>query len=145
MDFFSNHALVWFIAGTVLLILEFVVPGVFILFFGLGAWITSLCVYLLHPAIGIQFLIFSITSVLSLIWLRTMLLNKLQNTKNNADPDEEFVGKLGSCIETIEPGKDGKVEFKGTSWKATSNFTIHSNTKVKIINKSGLTLIVEPA
>jgi membrane protein implicated in regulation of membrane protease activity len=37
--------LVWFICGAVLVLLEFVVPGVVLVFFGLGAWIVALAVH----------------------------------------------------------------------------------------------------
>ncbi|TLX76088.1 NfeD family protein [Labilibacter sediminis] len=145
MEFLSNHALVWFIAGVILLLLEFAIPGVFILFFGVGAIITSICTYLFEPSLGVQFLIFSLTSVLSLIFLRSVILKKLNRNKVTEDPDEEFVGGIGQCIADISPDSEGKVEFKGTNWNASSKVGISSGAKVKIVNKVGLCLEVEPA
>jgi len=144
MDVLSNPALIWFIVAVVLLLLEFVIPGLFIVFFGFGALITALCVYLFEPSLAGQFLIFSITSVLSLVFLRKVLMNRL--FKNNlADPDEEFIGHYGICLEKMEQGEQGKVEFKGTNWSATSASPIEKGQKVKITNKEGLLLIIEPA
>ncbi|MBR8535647.1 NfeD family protein [Carboxylicivirga sediminis] len=146
MEILSNEAVIWFIAGAALLLLEFVIPGVFILFFGIGAWVTALCVYLFEPSLAMQFLIFSSTSVLSLILLRSFLLKKLYKMPDPVvDPDEEFIGGVGECIVDIRPDVDGKVEFKGTSWTASAGTEINPGTKVRIIRKVGLLLEVEPA
>jgi len=145
MEILSNIAVIWFVAGAVLLLLEFVIPGVFILFFGIGAWLTALCVYLFEPSLGIQFLIFSTTSILSLVLLRSVILKRMYANNTGDDPDEEFIGGIGECIVDIRPEADGKVEFKGTSWTASSNTKICIGDKIKVINKVGLLLEVEPA
>ncbi len=144
MEILSNVAVIWFIVGALLLLLEFVIPGVFILFFGIGAWITALCVYLFEPSLGFQFLIFSVTSVLSLILLRSFLLKRLYSNKIGYNPEEEFIGGIGECVSDIKPGSDGKVDFKGTTWSASSVSELHIGDKVKITNKVGLILQVEP-
>ncbi|MCU4176679.1 NfeD family protein [Carboxylicivirga sp. N1Y90] len=145
MEILSNVALVWFIAGVVLLLLEFVIPGVFILFFGLGAWVTALCVYLFEPSLGIQFVIFSVTSIISLILLRKLILNRMtMKTVRGSDPDEEFIGYSAYCIAEIDEGLNGKVEFKGTSWSAASTANVKEGQKVTIKSKEGLQLNVEP-
>lgn len=143
MELFSNPALIWFIVGVVLLLLELIIPGLFILFFGLGAIVTSICVFLFDPSLTMQFLIFSITSVLSLVFLRKVLMQKMYK-KNRVDPDEEFIGNMATCIGAIEKDGEGKVEYKGTNWTATSTSAVQPGQKVKIINKEGLRLIVEP-
>jgi len=144
MDVLSNPALIWFVVAVILLLLEFVIPGLFIIFFGLGALVTAFCAYLFEPSLTVQFLIFSITSVLSLVLLRKVLMNRLYKN-NEADPDEEFIGHLATSLTNIEPGGQGKVEFKGTNWSATSQLPVEIGQKVKITNKEGLLLIVEPA
>ncbi len=146
MEILSNAAVIWFIAGAALLLLEFAIPGVFILFFGIGAWITSLCVFLFEPSLPAQFLIFSTTSVLSLILLRSFLLKKLYKMPDLVDdPDEEFIDGIGECIVNIRPDSDGKVDFKGTTWTASAGTEIDAGKKVRIIKKVGLLLEVEPA
>ncbi len=142
MEILSNVALIWFLAGLVLLLLEFAIPGVFVLFFGIGAWITALCVYLFEPPLGIQFLIFSATSVLALVFLRKYILKRVQTKEE--DPDEEFIGHEGICIVGITENERGKIEFKGTSWTAISDSLVKPDEKVRIISKEGLTLKVEP-
>jgi len=41
LAFFFNPTLIWFFIGLVLLIAEFSVPGVILVFFGIGAWVTD--------------------------------------------------------------------------------------------------------
>ena len=145
MEILSNVSLIWFLAGVVLLLLEFVIPGVFILFFGIGAWITSLCVYLFEPSLGVQFVIFSTISIASLILLRKVILKRMtMQTVRGSDPDEEFVGYSAYCTSEIDEGHNGKVEFKGTSWSASSHKLIKEGQKVSIKSKDGLLLNVEP-
>lgn len=145
MEILSNVAVIWFLAGLVLLLLEFVIPGVFILFFGIGAWITSLCVYLFEPSLGVQFVIFTVTSVVSLVLLRKVILKRMiMRTELGSDPDEEFVGHSAYCTVEIDEGHNGKVEFKGTSWSASADTLIKEGQKVNIKSKDGLLLYVEP-
>lgn len=40
--FLKEPAMVWFLIGLVLIVSEFAVPGLVIIFFGLGAWATAL-------------------------------------------------------------------------------------------------------
>ncbi len=143
MDFLSNPALIWFIVAVVLILLEFVIPGLFIMFFGLGALVTAIFTYLFEVSLSVQFLIFSITSILSLVLLRKVFMKRMYQT-DREDPDEEFIGHFGTSLSKIEPTGQGKVEFKGTNWSATSKSTIDIGQKVKIINKEGLLLTVEP-
>ena len=42
LDIFAHAAVIWFIIGFVLFLLEFVVPGLILFFFAAGAWIVAL-------------------------------------------------------------------------------------------------------
>ena len=63
--------LFWFIIGLGLFLMELIIPGFFIFFFGIGAWVTALICIIADPGINLQIIIFAIISVLSLImiWL----------------------------------------------------------------------------
>jgi membrane protein implicated in regulation of membrane protease activity len=146
-DIFSTRPeLFWFILGLGLFLLELVLPGFIIFFFGLGAWITALICLIGHPGINLQIIIFAITSTLLLIALRKIIQNKFLNSKGTRsdDVDDEFTGK--EAIAKIDFGglKQGKVEFKGTSWTAESASEIAEGQRVVIIEKNSFKLIVEP-
>jgi membrane protein implicated in regulation of membrane protease activity len=58
---------------------------------------------------------------------------------------EDIRGKKATVTVDIVPGEiSGKVEFRGTSWKADSDVEIKSGTVVEIIDKENITLKVKP-
>lgn len=143
---FSRPELFWFILGLGLFLLELVMPGFIIFFFGLGAWVTALICLIGHPGINLQIIIFAITSILLLLALRKIIQNKFLNSKQTRsdDVEDEFTGK--EAIAKIDFGGliQGKVEFKGTSWSAGSASEIKEGQRVVIIEKESFKLIVEP-
>jgi membrane protein implicated in regulation of membrane protease activity len=145
-NIFSRAELFWFIVGLGLFLLEFVIPGFFIFFFGLGAWITALVCLISNPGTNIQIVIFAITSVLLLIVLRRIIQKKFLNSKGSQseDVEDEFTGKEALATTDFGGIKTGKVEFKGTTWTAESISEIKEGQRVIIIEKENFKLIVEP-
>jgi inner membrane protein len=70
MDDFSNPAVMWFIAGFILFILEFALPGFILFFFGVGAWIVALLALLFDISLNMQLVIFLTASVLTILLFR---------------------------------------------------------------------------
>jgi inner membrane protein len=145
-NLFSKPELFWFILGLGLFLLEMVVPGFFIFFFGLGAWITAIVCLIGDPGVNMQIMIFAVTSVLALLGLRRLIREKffLSKDGHHTDVDDEFTGKEALAITDFGGQETGRVEFKGTSWKAESSSAIKSGQRVIIIEKDNFKLIVEP-
>ncbi len=137
---------VWFLIGVGLLLLELIVPGLILVFFGIGAWITAAVLLGFDLSLNMQLLIFSITSVGSLLLLRQSIRKRYMDVsiKGDADSDNGFIGSEAVSLTNIEPGKDGKVEFNGSQWAACANTTIKPRMAVKIIGMKSIKLIVEP-
>lgn len=142
----ERHELLWFLIGLVLFLLELMVPGFVIFFFGFGAWVTALVCLIAHPGTNLEIIIFAVTSVFSLVALRRIIQKKFFYGKNdNAEAvEDEFTGKEGLALVDFGPGRKGKVEFKGTNWNAESDFEIREGQYVIIIEKDSFNLIVEP-
>jgi len=142
----SRPELFWFLIGLGLFLLELVIPGFFIIFFGLGAWVTALICLIFEPGLNTQIVIFAITSVLSLIGLRKIIQKKFfYNKGGKADEvDDEFTGREALAVTDFGGQQTGKVEFKGTTWKAESSSEIRNGQRVVIIEKDSIKLIVEP-
>ena len=142
----SRPELFWFLLGLVLFLLELVLPGFFIFFFGLGAWITAAVCLIGEPSTNLQMLIFAITSVLSLVLLRKAIHKKFFDGKGELSEkiEDEFTGREALVIGDFDPENTGKVEFKGTTWKAESNSPLKAGQAVIIIKKDSFKLIVEP-
>jgi inner membrane protein len=143
---FSRPELFWFILGMGLFLLELIMPGFIIFFFGLGAWVTALICLIGHPGINLQIVIFAITSILLLIGLRKIIQDKFLNSKRTRsdDVEDEFTGKEAIAKNDFGRLKQGKVEFKGTYWSAESASEVKEGQRVVIIQKDSFKLIVEP-
>jgi inner membrane protein len=143
---FTKPEMIWFILGLVLFLLELVVPGFVIFFFGVGAWITALVCLIANPGINLQVIIFAVVSVLALAGLRKMIQKKFFYSKDNRAEavEDEFTGKEATAIADFGSDRKGKVEFKGTTWKAESGSDIKAGQTVIIIEKDSFKLIVEP-
>jgi len=143
---FSRPELIWFIIGLLLFLLELVLPGFVIFFFGVGAWITALLCLIADPGFNLQAIVFAVTSVISLLLLRKMIQKKFFYSKEelSQEVEDEFTGREAIALTTMEPGKNGKVEFKGTTWKAESTSIVSEGQRVIIKSKENFKLFVEP-
>ena len=140
--------LVWFICGAVLVLLEFVVPGVVLVFFGIGAWIAALTTFLgLTTGTTSQLLVFASSSVILLFVLRRYVRSRFSGfISEQQEPDrnlDEFTGKGVTVLEEVGPAKPGKVEFKGAPWRAESEDSLKEGEQGLIEKIDGLTLKIK--
>lgn len=145
-SFFSRPELVWFIIGLALFLLELVLPGFVIFFFGVGAWITALLCLVANPGINLQAIVFGVTSILSLMLLRKMIQRRFFYSKDelSKEVEDEFTGKEAVATMDFGPELTGKIEFKGTTWKAESTEPLQEGQTVIIKSKENFKLFVEP-
>jgi membrane protein implicated in regulation of membrane protease activity len=144
---FLKPELIWFLVGLVLLIMEFVMPGLIIAFFGVGAWIVAIICLFIDIPLNAQLLIFIVTSVLSLLllrkWLKGIFMGHVVSRQDVKENLEEFIGQRAVVKERIVPNGRGKVEFHGTGWTAEAEEDIAEGTAVEIIGKDNITLKVK--
>jgi membrane protein implicated in regulation of membrane protease activity len=141
-----DPALIWFIAGVVLILLEFGAPGVVLCFFGAGAILTSITTWLgLTDSIGSQTMVFTLASVGLLVGLRRWVKGWFVGDSNAAsdDVEDEFTGRQATALSNFEKGS-GLVELKGARWNARSESDISLGDVVVITRRQDLTLYVEP-
>ena len=141
-------AQIWFLVGLVLVLAEFALPGVVLVFIGLGAWLTSLTTWLgWTSSLGSQMLVFALASLVLLIGLRRLFKSWLMGfSKTNPDTTrdlDEFVGKSVRVMSSFAAGVPGKVEFKGASWTAESDDTLEPGDTAIITDLEGLCLKVK--
>ncbi|MCP4255979.1 MAG: NfeD family protein [Planctomycetes bacterium] len=144
---FLRPDIIWFLVGLVLLIMEFVLPGLIIAFFGVGAWIVAFICCFTDIGINTQLIIFIISSVLSLLllrkWLKGVFLGHTGSKQNLKEKLDEFIGQKAVVKEKIMPKSGGKVEFHGTNWLAQADEEIAEGAMVQIIGKDNITLKVK--
>lgn len=138
----------WFLAGLLLVLLEFAAPGVIIVFIGLGAWVASLTTWVgWTTTIASQLTVFASASLILLIGLRNLCKDwfmGLSKNGNAGDADEEFLNREVRVTAAITPNSTGKVEFKGASWNARSTASLLPGDTAIIVERSGLQLTVRP-
>lgn len=140
---FNNPSVVWFVVGFVLMLLEFVMPGLILFFFALGAWIVSLLTLFFDLSINSQLISFIVSSVLSIVLLRKWMSKLLWTRKGGSEIEDEFIGKSAIAESSFGPDENGKVEFRGISWGAQSTDQIEKGENVIIVGNDSITLIVK--
>ncbi len=139
--------LIWFIVGFIFLLMEFALPGLITLFFGIGAWIVAIICLFLPISINTQLFIFIIASVLLLVslrkWFQKMFMSRLDANEGEIEELDEFLGQKAVVTREISPNTKGKIEFRGTYWKAEAYESIPEGAPVEIIDKNNITLTVK--
>ena len=151
MSFWMETAVVmWFVIGLVLALAEFILPGLVIIFFGAGAWMTALALLFgVIDSFNEQLMVFLVSSILSLVLFRKQgqrtFEGKVSGRLAPGESLEDVHGQRAVAITAIKPkALGGKVEYNGTPWPAESEVEIAPGTVVEIIRRTNLTLIVKP-
>lgn len=144
MESLQNAAVIWIIIGLVLFLLEFVLPGLVLFFFAVGAWVVAILCLFIDLTINEQLIIFLISSVATILLLRKWLSKVLWKRKHSTELlEDEFLGKIAKAETAISPGENGKVDFKGTTWQASSEDIIEKGENVIIIGNESILLHVK--
>ena len=139
-----NAAVIWFIVGLVLFLLEFAVPGLILFFFAVGAWVVAFLTLFLNWSLDAQLFMFLGCSILSVLLFRKWLKNLMYARKQPSEViEDEFVGRTALAETLIAPGKNGRVEFNGVSWDASSTDTIDKGDQVVITGNDSILLFVK--
>ena len=138
----------WLGSGIFLMAIEFLVPGLVMVFVGLGALTVALGMQLGYiDEIVQQFITFFISSIIYLLTLRFLVLRFVPSVtrKENIDEDEEVIGSIVELVADINSGEFGRVEHSGSSWQARAegDQTILKGEQVKIIGRENITWIVQ--
>lgn len=146
MNFFANLGFWnWFIIGGVLLVLEVLLPGTFMLWLGLAAIATGVIALILPLGWQVQVVVFAILSVVS------VLLGRRFTPRAEPESDkpflnrraDSFVGRVFVLDEPIVSGS-GRVRIDDSMWRVTGP-DCAAGTKVRVERVDGVLLVVGPA
>jgi len=137
----------WFLIGVGFMLLEFIIPGFIIFFFGAGAWIAALITALGISDLNVQLLVFLISSILLLVFLRRSVKRYFEGKVSKKDISDDLIesvkGEKAVVVNDISPNKiGGKVEFHGTHWNAEADEEIKKGEVVEILERKNLVLKV---
>lgn len=139
----------WLIAGLVLMISELAIPGLVVVFLGLAAVLIALARWFgLIDNLLDSFTYWFILTVVIILALRGLVARYFSGdvSVTRTSEDEEAVGRIVKVIEEVGSDHDlGRVQFRGTTWKAKSEFgKAFPGQKVKIVGRDNLIWIVDP-
>ena len=132
----------WVLFGFALLVVEMLTPGgFFALFFGVGALATAVAAAVGAPS-TLQWLFFTITSLVLLATLRRTLQEKM--SARVGPPVDSLVGEEVILLGEIPAGGEGQAELRGVPWKAraASGIALRAGQRCRVERIDGLTLWV---
>lgn len=136
-------AVVWLSLGVLLMIVEVSTGGFWVGFFGVGALITSLIVWLgVVGNLDLEVALFLSASVLPLLFLRKPFTQWL----NRGAPSTTFgdTGQIATVVKEIPSHGVGRVDYQGSTWDAESDQgeAVPSHARVRIVRQDGTRLYV---
>ncbi len=139
----------WWLLGLVLLAAELALPGVFLVWIGIGALLTGLLSVLLWTmgfwVWQLQFLVFAALAVAATFAGRRFLSSREQVTDEPLlnQRGASLVGRTATLPEPIVNGR-GRIRLDDTYWPVMGP-DLPAGTKVKVVSGTGRDLVVEAA
>ena len=138
-----NAEIIWGAAGLLLILADVAFGTFFVMFLGAGALITASLLWLGVPLSNTtQWLIFAVVSSLGVLLLR----KKLMQWFGPSDDErfQEHKGQSVLVVETVSPGKSGKVKYRGTEWQAATdeNEEMHAGEQAIITHLDGIVIYI---
>ncbi len=132
---------VWIIAGLVLTVLEMIVPGMVIIWFGIAGVVTGVLAIFVHNQY-IQFGVFVVLSGLMVVFSQR-IARRITHPEPEPVGANRMVGVTGRVIADIRPPEFGRVKVLGEEWRATATREIPAGDTVRVAAVAGTHLIVE--
>ncbi len=139
----------WLILGAVLLVAEFVVPGMVLVFLGMGAWAVAALVS--GGIVDDTLPAFSAWFGISLVFVVTLRrfaqrLFPAETSMKQVDEDREYEDTLVDVVTAITAdNSDGRVRMQGTTWAARAlDEPIAAGGRAKLLYRENLVWIVSP-
>ena len=131
------------IAGLIFIILEMLVPSMFFLNLAVAGFITAIISIWISNWVYLV-LIFTGLSVLSILFLRPVLIKNKNDKQQETGMEGKYIGKTVKVIEPVSK-YSGAITIYDERWEARTenDETIPSGCEVKIIKYNSLILTVE--
>lgn len=134
----------WLIVGGLLMLLEIIVPGSFLIFLGLAAAAVGIIALNTDIAWQMQVVLFSIFSVAGVMLARMFWVPAGRKSDHPFlnERTKKLVGQTFTIVEPIENGR-GKIRVGDTLW-AVVGPDLPVGSKVVVTKTEGMTVSVEP-
>ena len=136
-------AMSWAIATAIFALLEIVIPGLVTIWLALAALIVTLLAGFINNS-KVEFLIFSVFSLIFVIFTRPVLRRYIQKTdKNFSSQMKGYEIKIEKVVNTDKLKKEYEVKFKGSIWTGISEEFFKAGDIVRIKNFEGNKIVLE--
>ncbi|MBK8452279.1 MAG: NfeD family protein [Thiofilum sp.] len=130
----------WLSLGVLLFALEIVVPGAILMWFGFGAIVTGIVLWLIPSfTLAAQLIVFVILSIISLLAWRKSPWYKDETTPSDTpglnNRLQSHIGKVYMLSTPIINGR-GSVEVDGSIWQV-QGADLPAGTRVKVVSLDG--------
>ena len=145
----TNEIIIWLCAGVILIISEFLLPGLVSVFLGISALLVSLLIYLrLLNGVIESLTLWFIISVFLLLTIR-QIAARLLPSESEFKYFGEDVEALGKIVEVVDDltatDTRGRIRFQGTDWPArTDSGIIKKGAKAIIKYRDNISWVVGP-
>lgn len=139
----------WLVFGSILMLLELLLPGLVVVFVGLGAITVSVALKLGYvDQLTSQITLWFISSLVYVFTLRMAVLRFYPTDveKTVIDDDQEAIGVLCKVERAFGPGQSGRVYYSESTWGARlasdDQCSVEKGDTVRIIGRDNITWIV---
>ncbi|MGX2973795.1 NfeD family protein [Ursidibacter arcticus] len=142
MEWFPDWSM-WLILGFLLCILEIIISGVFIIWWGGAAIVVAITVALYPISLSWQLSIFAILAIIfSLIWWKYQHSKDIRDDENSTLNAREhyMLGVQGAIVELLENGI-ARGKFGDTTWRVIGE-NLQVGDSVQVNKVDGITLFV---
>ncbi len=142
---FGLGAWAWIVLGVILVGLEMVAPGIFLIWFGLAALLTGVADGFFGLSWQTSFLLFAALSVVAVLVGRRVTggNNEVSREESLNRRAESFIGQVFALETPIQHG-EGRVRVGDSSWRVTGADAA-AGSHVRVVRVEGGTLVVERA
>ncbi|MCT7942043.1 MULTISPECIES: NfeD family protein [Shewanella] len=145
----SDPISIWLIVGIVLMLSEIIIPGGIVILLGTSCLLVAAALALgIVEGISQSLTLWFISSMVLLLSFRhvTQRLVGGDSRVDNTDEELDLYNQHAIVKETIGPGQQtGRISCLGSDWTALGDGSeIKSGTKVRIICRDNIALVVEP-
>jgi membrane protein implicated in regulation of membrane protease activity len=143
MGFFTEPGMAWLIAGVVLVILEVVAPGMYLLWLGLAALGTGLIRRVLELSFGAQVAVFGALALISVLFALSRTRLRVHREINR--PESGLVGRHATALSF--DGTEGRVRLGDSDWPArlVGADSVAPGAHLLVEGVDGLVLLVRPS
>ncbi len=143
---FQANDWTWFILAAVLMLVELVLPGLFMIWIAAAAFVMGVFMLLLPVTLSwqIQWLIFALLCAAVIFLSRRFLDNDNDKTHNHSlnKRGQRLVGTI-LTVDTVSSADRGKARIGDSFWTISGNDLV-KGAEMQVVDIEGNVLVVEP-